>query len=198
MSDLLGDEISTTDPLGGVVDPPDPVDPPIDPPPVEPPPVDPNASPDGATATAPGTVLTSAGGNRFELVAMDNPARDYGIATNGTLDPVTHDVVMLYAQAGAIYQQAADGYWYKSDDHGGWSGADDPTGGIDPPIDPPVEPPAGITELDLLTAYGHVAQVTMTTLVALLEKPDLDLADPADPSAAADLLAQITAILAPD
>lgn len=101
------------------------------------PPVPGDPSPDGATATEPGVVLTSAALNTFELA--DISGRDYGIAVNGVVDPVTHDVDTLYAKGGRIYQ-CANNHWYVSDDAGNWDSAQDPTRPDTPPVDPGPDP----------------------------------------------------------
>ena len=74
-------------------------------------PPDSEASPDGTRATAPGTVLTSAALNTFELCTMADPTLSYGIEYNGPLDGATHNVTELYAKGGKVYQQAG-GWWY--------------------------------------------------------------------------------------
>jgi hypothetical protein len=128
--------------LEGEVVPPDPPDPPVD---GEP-------SPDGTEATAPGTMLVSAGLNTFELCAMTPLADNYGIVYNGTLDQATHHVSRLYAKGGQVFQEA-QGHWYVSNDDGTWNPTSDPTKEDTVPIPPdPLEPLTGSGIMSVYTS----------------------------------------------
>jgi len=126
--------------------------------PPDPPPIDPGTpSPDGTSATEPGTVLVSAALNSFELCDPATGQNPYAIAINGVRDPVTHDVTQLYAKGGIIYQKAGGPWWYAYNDAAGtWSGASDPTRPDVVPPDPGPGPnPPAVGEFVALYTAGR-------------------------------------------
>ena len=111
---------------------------PIAPPPPPPPPV---PSPDGTKiTTAAGAPIIDQAGNRWTLV--QSAANGLQIAVNGTVDPVTTNVVLLESLGGKIVQENSASTWYSETAPGaGWTQIASPI--APPPPPPPVPSPDG-------------------------------------------------------